>query len=236
MPWPPADLLSLDYLPGLLGALVAGSLVGIERGHRGQPAGFRTHALLALASAMLMLGAAHQFQWMNLATPESVVRIDPVRMAHGVLTGVGFLCGGVIFREGFSVHGLTTAASLWTTSALGVLYGMGVWGLAIAGTVATLVILGLFRYVDNWLPQQQVAEISIRYRREGAPDAAQIRQKLRDLGLHPSPVSNRLTKKGLLLEHGARVRCNSLKEIDALAAALSADDQVVEFEIQPRTH
>lgn len=236
MDWPPADLLNLDFLPGLIGALIAGSLVGIERGHRGQPAGFRTHALLALASSMLMLGAGHQFQWMVEAAPEGVVRIDPVRMAHGILTGVGFLCGGVIFREGFSVHGLTTAASLWTTSALGVLFGMGVWGLAITGTVLTLIVLGLFRYVDNWLPQQQVAEISIRYKRADAPTASEVRQMLRSLGLHPSPVSNRLTKKGLLLEHGARVRCNSLKEIDALATSLGADKHVVEFEILPRTH
>ncbi|HRD47921.1 MAG TPA: MgtC/SapB family protein [Caulobacter sp.] len=236
MSWSPLDLPHLDFLPGLLGALVAGSLVGIERGHRGQPAGFRTHALLALTSAMLMLGAAHQFQWMNLAAPESVVRIDPVRMAHGILTGVGFLCGGVIFREGFSIHGLTTAASLWTTSALGVLFGMGDWALAISGTLAALVVLGLFRYVDNWLPQQQLAEINIRYKRDGAPTAAEVRKRLRDLGLHPSPVSNRLTKKGLLLEHGARVRCNSLKEIDALAMALGSDKHVVEFEILPRTH
>lgn len=233
---PTADLFNLDFLPGLIGALVAGSLVGIERGHRGQPAGFRTHALLALASAMLMLGAGHQFQWMQMAAPESVVRIDPVRMAHGILTGVGFLCGGVIFREGFSVHGLTTAASLWTTSALGVLYGMGVWGLAISGTLGALIVLGLFRYVDNWLPQQQVAEVSISYQRDGAPDAAEVRQRLRDLGLKTSPVSNRTTKKGALIEHGTRVRANSLKEIDALAAALREDRQVVEFEIQPRTH
>lgn len=236
MSWPPADLLNFDFLPGLIGALIAGSLVGIERGHRGQPAGFRTHALLSLTSAMLMLGAAHQFQWMSLAAPETVVRIDPVRMAHGILTGVGFLCGGVIFREGFSVHGLTTAASLWTSSALGVLFGMGAWGLAIAGTIGTLVILGLFRYVDNWLPQQQVAEVSISYQRDGAPDAAEVRRRLRDLGLKPSPVSNRTTKKGALIEHGARVRANSLKEIDALTAALREDKTVVEFEIQPRTH
>jgi putative Mg2+ transporter-C (MgtC) family protein len=236
MAWPPAEFLTLDFLPGLLGALVAGSLVGIERGHRGQPAGFRTHALLAVTSAMLMLGAGHQYEWMNLAAPETVVRIDPVRMAHGILTGVGFLCGGVIFREGFSVHGLTTAASLWTTSALGVLFGMGVWSLAIGGTIVTLAILGLFRMVDTWLPQQQVAEITIRYKREGAPDAKAIRAMLRGLGLHPSPVSNRLTKKGALLEHGVRVRAGSLKQIDALALALRDDAHVVEFEILPRTH
>ena len=81
-------------------------------------AGFRTHTLVALASAILMLAAQHQVEWASSTTPEEILRIDPVRMAHGILTGVGFLCGGVIFKEGLSVHGLTTAASLWITSAL----------------------------------------------------------------------------------------------------------------------
>lgn len=236
MDWTQVLLFKPQYFLPLLGALVAGSLVGIERGHRGQPAGFRTHALLALTAAMLMVGANHQYDWINAATPESVVRIDPVRMAHGILTGVGFLCGGVIFRQGYSVHGLTTAASLWTTSALGVMFGMGMWSVAVGGTVLSLVVLAVLRTVDGWLPQQQVAEVTIRYKREGAPDAAEIRQRLSALGLSPSPFSNRLIKKGELIEHGATVRCGSLKHIDALALALREDKKVVEFEIQPRNH
>jgi putative Mg2+ transporter-C (MgtC) family protein len=236
MDWTDVLLFKPQYFLPLLGALLAGSLVGIERGHRGQPAGFRTHALLALTAAMLMVGANHQFAWINTVAPEGVVRIDPVRMAHGILTGVGFLCGGVIFREGFSVHGLTTAASLWTTSALGVMFGMGMWSVAIGGTVLSLIVLALFRIVDGWLPQQQVAEVTIRYKRDGAPDAVEIRQRLSALGLAPSPFSNRLIKKGELIEHGATVRCRSLKHIDALALALREDKKVVEFEIQPRNH
>ncbi|ATQ41416.1 MgtC/SapB family protein [Caulobacter mirabilis] len=236
MDWTHALIFKPDYFLPLLGAMVAGSLVGIERGHRGQPAGFRTHALLAVASALLMVGANHQVDWITSEAPLAVIRIDPVRMAHGILTGVGFLCGGVIFREGFTVHGLTTATSLWTTSALGVLFGMGFWSVAITGTAATLFILAVLRIVDRWLPQQQVAEVIIRYKRDGAPDAAQVRDQLRTLKLEPSPFSNRLTKKGLLIEHGATVRAPSLAQIDALAALLRADRKVVEFEILPRTH
>ncbi len=236
MDWTQALLFKPEYFLPLLGALLAGSLVGIERGHRGQPAGFRTHALLALTAAMLMVGANHQYEWINAATPESVVRIDPVRMAHGILTGVGFLCGGVIFREGFSVHGLTTAASLWTTSALGVMFGMGMWSVAVGGTVLSLIVLAVLRTVDGWLPQQQVAEVTIRYKREGAPDAVEIRERLKSLKLDPSPFSNRLIKKGVLIEHGVTIRCASLGHIDALAHVLREDKKVVEFEILPRNH
>jgi len=236
MDWTKVLLFNPEYYLPLFGALLAGSLVGIERGHRGQPAGFRTHALLALASSMLMVGANHQVDWISAKAPLEVIRIDPVRMAHGILTGVGFLCGGVIFREGFTVHGLTTAASLWITSALGVLFGMGFWSVAIGGTALTLIVLSVFRVVDGWLPQQQVAEVTIRYKRDGAPDAVEVRQRLKDLKLDPSPFSNRLIKKGLLIEHGATVRCRSLKEVDALAAILREDKKVVEFEILPRNH
>jgi putative Mg2+ transporter-C (MgtC) family protein len=236
MDWTQVLLFKPQYFMPLVGALLAGSLVGIERGHRGQPAGFRTHALLALTAAMLMVGANHQYAWINAVAPETVVRIDPVRMAHGILTGVGFLCGGVIFREGFSVHGLTTAASLWTTSALGVMFGMGMWSVAIGGTGLALIVLAVLRTVDGWLPQQQVAEVIIRYKREGAPDAVEIRDRLRALKLEPSPFSNRLIKKGVMIEHGATIRCASLAHIDALAHALREDKKVVEFEILPRNH
>lgn len=236
MDWTEVLLFKPEYFLPLLGALLAGSLVGIERGHRGQPAGFRTHALLALASAMLMVGANHQVDWISAQAPLEVIRIDPVRMAHGILTGVGFLCGGVIFREGFTVHGLTTAASLWITSALGVLFGMGFWSVAIGGTVLTLIVLSVLRIVDGWLPQQQVADVTIRYKREGAPTAGETRERLRALKLEPSPFSNRLIKKGVLIEHGATVRCRSLREIDALAQDLRDDKKVIEFEILPRNN
>lgn len=100
------------------GSVAAGALIGLERQYRGAPAGFRTHILVSLASGLLMLAAVHQVRWLS-DTPLDIIRIDPVRMAHGILTGIGFLGAGVIFREGFTVRGLTTAASLWITSALG---------------------------------------------------------------------------------------------------------------------
>ena len=112
------------FILPVLGAVLAGGLIGFEREYRGRPAGFRTHILVSLASALLMLAAVHQMEWMENAADE-IIRIDPVRMAHGILTGIGFLCGGVIFRQGLSVPGLPTAASLWITSALGTLTGVG---------------------------------------------------------------------------------------------------------------
>src|SRR5229473_386268 len=93
-------------------ALVAGGLIGLERSYHGRPAGFRTHTLVCLASTLLMLVAVYESQWFPTSGVDTV-RIDPTRMAQGIMTGMGFLGAGVIIKEGASVRGLTTAASLW---------------------------------------------------------------------------------------------------------------------------
>ncbi len=127
----------------IIGAMTAGGLIGVERTYHGHPAGFRTHILVCLTSCILMLAAMHQSTWAFTALSGQTVVIDPTRMSHGLLTGIGFLCAGVIFREGFSVHGLTTAASLWITSAIGVLFGVGMLNLALLGAGATLAVLAV---------------------------------------------------------------------------------------------
>jgi putative Mg2+ transporter-C (MgtC) family protein len=110
----------------LLGALAVGGLIGLERSFRGRPAGFRTHALVCLASALLMLVTVYQAEWMVM-TPLDAIRVDPTRMAQGIMTGIGFLGAGVIFKEGATVRGLTTVASIWVISAIGILVGIGMY-------------------------------------------------------------------------------------------------------------
>src|SRR5262245_50753063 len=97
-----------------LGAVIIGALIGFERTFHGRPAGFRTHALVCVASALLMIVTVYQNHWMTVM-PIDAIRTDPTRMAQGIMTGIGFLGAGVIFKEGLTVRGLTTAASIWTT-------------------------------------------------------------------------------------------------------------------------
>ena len=99
------------------GALLVGALIGFERSFHGRPAGFRTHALVCLASSLLMLVTVYQNEWMT-AVPLDAIRTDPTRMAQGIMTGIGFLGAGVIFKEGLTVRGLTTAASISVTAAM----------------------------------------------------------------------------------------------------------------------
>lgn len=102
----------------LLGALIAGGLIGSERSFHGRPAGFRTHTLVCVTSSLLMLVTVYQWQWLP-GVPLETVKTDPTRMAQGIMTGIGFLGAGVIYKEGATVRGLTTAASIWLTAAIG---------------------------------------------------------------------------------------------------------------------
>src|SRR5690242_21181174 len=100
-----------EILARLMAALAAGAFIGYERSYHGRPAGFRTHALVCLASSLLMLLTVYQQEW--FPPVGDTVRLDPQRMAQGIMTGIGFLGAGVIFKEGSTVRGLTTAASIW---------------------------------------------------------------------------------------------------------------------------
>ena len=115
-------------------AIILGGIIGLERSYHGHPAGFRTHTLVCLASSLLMLVTVYAKQWFVGEIIETV-RIDPTRMAQGVMTGIGFLGAGVIIKEGLSVRGLTTAATIWITAAVGIVSGAGLYHVAILGTI-----------------------------------------------------------------------------------------------------
>ena len=124
----------LQILLRLLAALAAGGIIGLERSFRGRAAGFRTHALVCIASSLLMLITVYEEQWFSALSSTRVV-IDPTRMAQGIMTGIGFLGAGVIVKEGLTVRGLTTAASIWVTAAIGILTGIGFYYAAGLGVV-----------------------------------------------------------------------------------------------------
>jgi putative Mg2+ transporter-C (MgtC) family protein len=217
-----AGLLAGYALP-VAAAALAGALIGLEREFRGHPAGLRTHTLICLVSALLMTAAAHP----------AGAAVDPGRVAQGLLTGIGFLCGGVIFRQGLSVLGVTTATSLWAASAIGVLFGVGAFGLAVTGTAATVAILMLLRRVGERLPASHILDVAVAYRREGPFPEDSFRALLGELGLRPQTLRSRLIAEDQAIELGATVREPSGAATCALAERLSADPRVVRFQIEP---
>jgi len=219
-----------DILLHLVAALAAGGAIGMERSYHGRPAGFRTHALVCLASALLMLLTKYQAEWFAVG-PE--VRIDPTRMAQGIMTGIGFLGAGVIFKEGISVRGLTTAASIWITAAIGVLMGSGLYSPAIAGTIATLGVLSAFRWIENRVPSHRFAHHRVRFDRENVMSEAALRALLARHGFSISSLAYRLTDDGRHFEYRMTIRTTDDANFTRLAVSLAALPPVREFLLSP---
>ena len=141
----------------LAAAAALGAAIGFERELRDREAGMRTHLLVALGSCLFTLVSAYGFHEF-LAEGGNVVRADPSRIAAQIVTGIGFLGAGAIIREGLSVRGLTTAASLWVSAAIGMAAGAGYYEAAVAATALTLFALWplrlfAFRLVERWRPE-----------------------------------------------------------------------------------
>lgn len=215
-------------------AMTAGGLIGVERTYHGHPAGFRTHILVCLTSCILMLAAMHQATWNFVALPGQTVVIDPTRMSHGLLTGIGFLCAGVIFREGFSVHGLTTAASLWVTSAIGVLFGVGMLELALIAAGATLLVLAILRLLDARLPHIGVMDVTLRWAAGQAPREAALRAMLGEGGLKAARIGHVLSPDGTHHEHHVKAKGTMPLDVDGLAQRLTGTPGLAGFSLMPR--
>jgi putative Mg2+ transporter-C (MgtC) family protein len=132
---------TVEILIRLVVAAVCGSVIGYQREITERPAGFRTHVLVCTGSALIMMVSIYPFG----DTP----RVDPTRIAAQVVTGIGFLGAGTIIRQGSIVRGLTTAASLWTISGVGLAVGAGFYSAALLTTVLVLVVLSGFKIVET---------------------------------------------------------------------------------------
>lgn len=216
----------------LLAALAAGGVIGLERSFHGRPAGFRTHSLVCLASGLLMLVTTSQATWMPGISPEAI-RTDPTRMAQGIMTGIGFLGAGVIFKEGLSVRGLTTAASIWITAAIGILLGVGLYVPATIATVLTLITLSAFRWVEARLPSHFYAHYLVRFERAQALSEAAVRQLLGEHRFTVANVSHRLSDDGRLVEYRMVIRTRSPENVSGLSDAMRELPVVHSFRISP---
>jgi putative Mg2+ transporter-C (MgtC) family protein len=213
----------------LLGALAAGGIIGLERSYHGRPAGFRTHTLVCLASSVLMLVTYYQWKWLP-GVPLETVRTDPTRMAQGIMTGIGFLGAGVIFKEGLSIRGLTTAASIWTTAAIGILFGVGFYFPAVLATALTLGVLSLFQVIEARMPNLSYAYHYIRFDRDKVKSEAEVRKLLIDQGFSISNMSYRVTPGGAF-EYRMIIRTRDPINASRLAETLRGLESVREFGI-----
>lgn len=141
----------LEIVYRLGAAAILGGAIGIERELHGKEAGFRTHALVALGSALFMVVSLRIFE-----VYQGVAQVDPARIAAQVVTGVGFLGAGAIIRSSTGIKGLTTAAGIWTASAVGLAAGLGYFEVAFLATAITLVVLVAFSWVGRRIGARDV--------------------------------------------------------------------------------
>lgn len=201
-----------------LGASIAlGAVIGHERERHGRPAGLRTHLLVCLASTTFML-VSTQFVFYQHYGKDDLVVVDTSRIAASVVSGVGFLGAGAILRTGLGVQGLTTAASLWMTSAVGLAAGGGMYAVAGATALAALVCLGILRRFEGrhqlWVPRRVTVMLT------GNRSAKEVLDELRRAGAEVSDVGyDRQVKANrtcLILD----VRLPSPTAFEAVAAKL----------------
>ena len=222
----------LEILIRLVIALAVGGIIGLERSYHGRPAGFRTHALVCVASSLLMLVTVYESEWF---TPGRMgrVAVDPTRMAQGIMTGIGFLGAGVIMKDGLSVRGLTTAASIWITAAIGILAGVGFYFPAAVATVFTLGTLSLFRWLEARMHSRYYAHHSVRFSSGTPMPEPQYRQFVRDHHFSIANLSYRMHREKDYFEYRMVIWTHDQRNTQHLTEALSKLDTVTEFSIAP---
>ena len=209
-------------------AWVAGVLIGLERSYSGRPAGFRTHALVSLGAAAAAILSLEPLLFAGLS---SGGRLDPSRLSQGVMTGIGFLGAGVIFKEGLSVQGLTTAASIWACAAVGFLFGVGMYTPAALVTGAVLITLSLFRWIDARAPWRVYSYAALRFTAETAPREADLIELLGEHGLGLRGMSYRLLEGGQVFEYGVNLEGAGQDALSRLAERLRRMPGLIEFEL-----
>ncbi len=210
-----------DAVLRLLAALVLGMVMGYEREKHGRPAGLRTHGLVSMGSALFAM----------LSIGMSSGRADPSRIAASIVTGIGFLGAGTIMRHGSVVHGLTTAASVWTSAAIGMACGFGWYPLAIAAAAMVVFTLAVLRPAALRLRPEEPTMTVVVNAVEGGTVLSQIADRVERLGarlvrLHLDPSEGEGYQQ-------ITVTLNRPSHVtpEALAAAIASIDEVTDARI-----
>jgi len=216
----------------LLVALALGGALGLERSYHGRPAGFRTHALVGLASGALMLISVYEAEWFR-APAVFRAAIDPTRMAQGIMTGIGFLGAGVIMREGLTVRGLTTAASIWIAASIGILAGIGFYFPAVLTTAIALGALSGFRWIERNIRTEAYAQLVVSFIADRAPRQDDVVALVQQHGFAASGMTHRFKREDALMEYGMTVHSLDRTAFPRLSDTLRAREDVLEFRIAP---
>jgi putative Mg2+ transporter-C (MgtC) family protein len=216
----------------LLGATAVGLLLGYERTYHGRAAGMRTYTLVCVASTMLTVINGYPGQWYGglSVTPAAA---DPTRVIQGIMTGIGFLGAGVIIKEGFTIRGLSTAASIWMTAAIGIVIGVGFYGAAISATLLTMVAMTGLGGLEKVLPHQTTLHLSLVYPHNRVPTSDEIRARMAVHGFEVIDWSFNYCESKERFQYDLVLQAMGACQSHSLAGELSGAHEVVEFRLSP---
>lgn len=195
--------------------MILGLLLGCERVYQGRAAGMRTYSLVCLSSCALTVFTGYFHFWfggsLNLGPS------DPTRVIQGIVTGVGFLGAGVIMKEGMSISGLTTSASIWLCAAIGVMVGIGFYFAAIALTLLAIFSMIMISKIEHNIPQKKILFISLKFVKDYCPEEHVMVEAALKRGYSISPNSLSVTTKDGQQEWHYIAHAIPRRKVDSLA-------------------
>lgn len=228
---------NLIVFSNLLGALLLGLLVGYERSYHGRAAGMRTYGLVCMASCALTVIVGYPGSWYGGSALTELIGHappDPTRVIQGIVSGVGFLGAGVIMKEGLNISGLTTAASIWSSSAIGVLVGVGFYSAAILLTLLSAALMMWASRLEKWLPSRHAVSIVLRFRAGFHPNEAVLSSIAQARGYELAAGSIQIHRSNDCEEWryvAVALNKDSAMSIAALSAELRRFDGIEEFHL-----
>ena len=222
---------TVEVIANVTFAWGAGSLIGLERTFNGRVAGFRTHALVCVAASVAMT-LAYLPSLLPGTFPPGAVLLDPSRVSQGVMTGVGFIGAGVIFKEGVTVQGLTTAASVWAAAAIGQTFGMGLWAPGAFATAVVLTILIVQRWIEGAVPSRALGLVTIRFEADKAPSEAALNALLGDPKTSLQNFGYAASEGGRIIEYRADLNAPRKVGFGLVAQRLRSAPGLIDFSLE----
>lgn len=231
--WSKAELVANGVLLlHLVGAAAVGLLLGYERSYHGRAAGMRTYALVCVASTLLTAINGFPAHWYGglTATPAAA---DPTRAIQGIVTGIGFLGAGVIIKDGFTIRGISTAASIWMTAAIGVIIGVGFYGAAISATLLALIAMTVLGKIEKLLPHQTTLQLSLVYPQHQVPSSDEVSECMKAYGFDILDWSYHYSDASKQFHFDLVLQATGAHESAKMARDLSDAKDIVEFRLAP---
>jgi putative Mg2+ transporter-C (MgtC) family protein len=224
---------NLIIFMNLTGSLVLGMLLGLERTIRGRAAGLRTYGLVAAASCAMTVFTGYPHYWFGGTFPLDFYP-DPTRVIQGIVTGVGFLGAGVIMKDGFSITGLSTAASIWMCSAIGILVGVGFYGAAITLTLLSVLTLAMMAKFENHLPHKTPYAVQLVFKEGACPNEQDFKDSCLTKGyiISDSGINVSMKNGQIIWKFQAQTLPNQKAQlITEISNELAKNDKIIAFDI-----